>query len=154
MKKPQIHLLAISPLVLGYLLDRAIMRFAWHGAVITCFSALFYLYWFFTGWVSFRWTKSRAESILAGNSFAILGFALVMVQLAQGQFSPGIIGIAPQMFFLPAIRIAAHVQNVLLFFAPIRTLWSLYFIASGLILAVHHAGYLYAKRGSRSVWQD
>jgi hypothetical protein len=151
MRKPQIHLLAMSPFVLGYLLDRAMMKLGWHGAIITLFSALFYLYWFFAGRLSAKWTKSKTESILAGNSFAIVSFALVMFQLAQGQFSSGVLGVGPQMFFLPAIVMAARVQNMLMFFTPVRTLWSLYIIAFVLVLAVHHAGFLHARRTSPTV---
>ncbi|HHY11358.1 MAG TPA: hypothetical protein GX529_01890 [Firmicutes bacterium] len=147
MNKPQMWIVAISPFVFGYLLNYVMLEFNWYGAIITFISALFYLYWFFAGRMSANWTKSRKESILVGNSFAILSYVLLMFQVVSGNFFSGIMGIAPQMFYLPALRLAAQVENILLFFHPTRYLWSIYSVAFMLMIAVYYAGYLRARPG-------
>ncbi len=146
MKKPQMWLLAISPFVLGYLLDHAMMKFNWYGANITLISALFYLYWFFAGRMSANWTKSRKESILIGNSFAIISIALMIFQdVVLKRYFSNIIGIAPQMFYLPALRLSAQIEDVLLFFLTTRSLWRTSSVAFVLMIVVYRAGYLRAR---------
>ena len=147
MRKWQLWMLALSPFGLGYLLDSAMMRFGWYGRTLTFISVLFYVYWYCVGYVSVNWTKSAKESILAGNSFAIVSFLSITVQQTiLRRFLPNIVGLFPQMFFLPSLRLAAQIESVLLFFLTIRYFWATCFVSLALMVLVYRAGY---KAGSK-----
>lgn len=147
MRKLQLWILAVSPFVLGYLLDSAMMRFNWYGTTLTVISVLFYVYWYCAGYVSANWTKSITESTLVGNSFAMVSFVLITVQTTiVKRFLTNILGLCPQMFFLPSLRLAAQIESVLLFFLPIRYFWATCFVSLALMVLVYRAGY---KAGSK-----
>jgi hypothetical protein len=147
MRKLQLWILAVSPFVLGYLLDSAMMRFNWYGTTLTVISVLFYVYWYCAGYVSANWTKSITESTLVGNSFAMVSFVLITVQTTiVKRFLTNILGLCPQMFFLPSLRLAAQIESVLLFFLPIRYFWATCFVSLALMVVVYRAGH---KAGSK-----
>ncbi len=142
MKRLKLLLYAVSPFVIGYLIDRAMWSFGWFGSTISAINILFAAYWFFVGYLSYDYTKTFRESILLGNSFAIVSLFSVVVQLmVLGRYVFGIVGIAPQMFYLPIIWLSSSLERVI--FPFIRTqhtmttlIWSFL-----LMLGLYYAGY-------------
>lgn len=135
-------LFSFCPFIVGYLFNRAIYTFEWYGSIISLVGLLFCIFWFIVGFISYDFSKSKKESILLGNFFAIISIVLILFQdLIMKRFLPNIFGMLPQMFYQPMIRIAVWVENILLFFTPVRTFWATSLVSFILMLAIYNTGY-------------
>lgn len=142
MKKFKLLLFAISPLLIGYLIDRGIMGFGWYGLEISIISVLFVIYWFFVGYKSYDYVETRKESILLGNSFAIISILLILGQVIfLKRFVFGLIGILPQFFYMPMIRVSSWVERFLLFFIRTRHSTTMFIFSFVLMILIYYAGY-------------
>ena len=142
MKKIKLLLFAISPLLIGYLIDRGMMSFGWYGIEISILSILFVVYWFFVGYKSYDYVESRKESILLGNSFAIISIVLILGQIIfLGGHSFNIIGILPQFFYMPMVRVSSWVEKIVLFFIRIRYSTVNFIFSFVLMILIYYAGY-------------
>lgn len=142
MKRLKLLFYAISPLIIGYLLNATITKFNWGGNEFFMVSILFFVYWFFAGYLSTQDAKSAIESVLIGNSFAMVSIILILIQsLILKSDLPNIIGTAPQMFYLPTLSLATKIEGVLLFFITPHTVWQICIFAFILMIAVYYAGY-------------
>ena len=135
-------LYSASPLIIGYLLNYAIYKFDWYGTILSIISILFCVYWYYVGYKSYDYSKTIKESLLLGNCFAIVSIVLILFQLlVLKRFSFSIIGSAPQMFFLPMIRVSSWVENIVLFFTPYRISTVNFVISFILMMGIYYAGY-------------
>lgn len=142
MKKLKLLFLSGSPFVIGYLLNYVMMRFNLYGTSVVMMSVLFLVYWFFVGSISTKYTESIRESILIGNSFAIVSIILIIFQeVVMGRYMFNVIGTAPQMFYLVTLSLVSKLENVLLFFMPSHYMWMAYSLAFGLMILVYYKGY-------------
>lgn len=143
MKKLKILLLAASPFAIGYLLNYAMLQFNWFSSVfLFLINSLFFLYWFYVGYLSAEHTKFVREAILVGNSFAFLSIALILFQeLVLGRYLTNIIGLLPQMFYLPTVALMARVVSRLLFFLNTHYTWVIFIFSFIAMVAVYYGGY-------------
>lgn len=148
MKRVKLLLFAISPLLIGYLIHGAIMRFDWYGIEISIFSILFVVYWFFVGYKSYDYVDTSKESMLLGNSFAIISIGLILGQIIfLGGHSFNIIGLLPQIFYMPMVRVSSWVEKIVLFFTRTRYSTVTFIFSFILMMLIYYAGY--NKRSSR-----
>ncbi|WP_207644245.1 hypothetical protein, partial [Abyssisolibacter fermentans] len=130
--------LGASPFALGFLLDFVMRKFDWYGITILIISILFFIYWFFMGYISINYTKSVLESILIGNSFAFISIIIIIFQMIfLGRFMFNIFGILPQMFYLNSLR----VTSILSLFIPIHNMSVTFVLSFILMIAVYYFGY-------------
>ncbi len=141
-KKFKLLLFAISPLLIGYLIHRAIMGFGWYGIEISIISILFVAYWFFVGYKSYDYVDTGKESILLGNSFAIISIVLILGQIIfLGGHSFNIIGLLPQIFYMPMVRVSSWVERIVLFFIRTRSSTGNLIFSFVLMILIYYAGY-------------
>jgi hypothetical protein len=80
------------------------MRFNKCGNITLVFGFLFYLYWFSVRYKPHDSLKILKESVLIGNSFAIICVLLVIFHIhVLKSFTSTPIGFLPQIFCLPLI---------------------------------------------------
>lgn len=137
MKKLKLLLFAVSPFIIGYILNYLMIKFNWYGLIISIISIAFCVYWFFVGYKSYDYTKTKKESILLGNSFAILSIIVFMFQTLVMER----IGFAPQMFYLPVLRVSSWIQRILLFFISTHSMWITLILSCLLMIIIYCAGY-------------
>ena len=77
------------------------------------------------------------------SSSAVVSLFLIVIQrLVYGGFVPGILGIAPQFYFLPIIRLTAWLQMPLMLLGPIHfNLMLSYALSFILMAALYLAGF-------------
>lgn len=151
MKKLKLLFLAASPFVIGYLLNYIMIRFNLYGTSVVMIRILFFVYWFFVGSISTKYTESIRESILMGNSFAIVSIILIIFQeVVMGRYMLNIIGTAPQMFYLGTLSLTSKLENILLFFMPIHYMWMTYSLAFVLMILVYYKGYTMRRKSKKS----
>lgn len=137
MKKLKLLLFAVSPFIIGYILNYLMIRFNWYGLIISIISIAFCVYWFFVGYKSYDYTKTKKESILLGNSFAVLNIIVFIFQrLVMGR-----IGLVPQMFYLPMLRVSSWIQIILLFFVSTHSMGVTFILSCLLMIIIYYAGY-------------
>lgn len=142
MKKLKLLAFSVSPFVIGYLVNLLIYNFDWYGRIISVISILFCLYWYFVGYKSYDYVKSMKISILLGNCFSIINIILILFQsLVLGRFMPNIIGVYPQHFFLPMIRVSSWVDRIVLFFIPVTSMTIIFIISFILMMILYYIGY-------------
>jgi len=142
MNKLKLLFLGILPFVIGRLLDYAMMKYDWYGAIISIIGLMFFVYWFFVGYKSYDYVETAKESILVGNSFAIISIILILFQnLILKRFMPNILGILPQMFYLPTVGVIGILERTLLFFISTHYMWMSFTLSFMLMLVVYYAGY-------------
>lgn len=124
------------------------MRFDWYGIEISIFSILFVVYWFFVGYKSYDYVDTSKESMLLGNSFAIISIGLILGQIIfLGGHSFNIIGLLPQIFYMPMVRVSSWVEKIVLFFTRTRYSTVTFIFSFILMMLIYYAGY--NKRSSR-----
>lgn len=142
MNKFKLLLFSASPFAIGYMINYAILNFNWYGKGISLISILFAAYWFFVGYKSYDYVKSTKESILLGNSFAIISIILLLFQrIFLQRYSFGILGFAPQMFYLPMLRLSTWMQRVFLFFIRTTSGTTIFTISFILMMLIYYIGY-------------
>lgn len=142
MKHFKVLLLSFTPFIIGYSFDYALKAFDWYGMIVFIISILFSIYWFYIGYKSYDFIKISFQSILLGNCFAIFSILLIFLQiLFIGRFLPNIIGIAPQMFYLPLLPLASKIENILLFFIPVHSMLATFTLSFLLMIIIYYAGY-------------
>lgn len=131
----------LCPFVIGYLLNYILLAFNLYGVVSFVIGILFFLYWGFIGYISYNYVKSAISSFILGNSFAIIGLVLIIFQeVALKKYWPNIIGMAPQMFYLPTLSITYKIEQTF-FFVPIHYIWVSYCLSFLLMALVYCWGY-------------
>lgn len=151
MNKLKLLFLGILPFVIGRLLDYAMMKYDWYGTIILIISIMFFTYWFFVGYKSYDYVKTSKESILIGNSFAIINIILILFQiLIMKGFMLNILGILPQMFYLPTMGIVGALERTLFFFIPTHYPWEPFVLSFILMIVVYYAGYRIRLKNKRT----
>ena len=118
------------------------MRFGWYGIEVSIISVLFVVYWFFVGYKSFDYVESAKESVLLGNSFAIISIVLILGQVIfLGGHSFNIIGILPQFFYMPMVRVSSWVERIVSFFTRTRYSTVNFIFSFVLMIVIYCAGY-------------
>ena len=118
------------------------MSFGWYGISISIISILFVVYWFFVGYKSHDYVDSIKESILLGNSFAIISIVLILGQIIfTGGHSFNIMGILPQFFYMPMVRVSSWVERIVLFFIRTRSSTGNFIFSFILMILIYYAGY-------------
>jgi hypothetical protein len=122
MKRLGLIALSLIPIPLGLLTDHLMMNYNWFGFPLFLIGIVFYIFWFFMGYISVNWTLSMRETILYSHSVAILCAALIVGQLIiLERFTQGLLGLIPQMYFLPMITpVSLLIRNVFFFISPFR----------------------------------
>lgn len=142
MKKLRLLFFSPSPFVIGYLLNYAMVKYDWYGTIISIIGILFCTYWFFLGYKSYDYVKTTRESILLGNCFAIISIILIIFQVVfMGQFMLNVVGSAPQMFYLPIIRVSSWLEENLLFFISIHDMVFTFIVSFVLMIGIYYTGY-------------
>lgn len=143
MKRLKLLLLSATPFIIGYLLNFAMARFNWYGTIVSIISLLFSAYWFWIGYKSHDYVKTIKESILLGNSFAIGSIILILFQRpAYEGFIFDIVVVAPQMFYLPILRLTSLIQRTLLFFVSTHYMSGTFILSFILMIVIYYRGYL------------
>jgi hypothetical protein len=136
--KMKLITLGITPFIIGTLINFLIVNFQVVNILILPISILFYVYWFWVGTLSAKYTDSLIQSMLIGNSFGIISISALMVSgVLLGKYMSGIIGMQIQMYFLPSIRVTAIIVAL-----TGRVSTHMVFIVSFIImLVVYYFGY-------------
>lgn len=151
MNKLKLLFLGILPFAIGRLLDYAMMKYNWYGTIISIIGIMFFSYWFFVEYKSYDYVKTAKESILIGNSFAIISIILILFQgLILKRFMPNILGILPQMFYLPTLGVIGTLERTLLFFVSTHYLWMSFVLSFILMIVVYYAGYHMRLKNKRT----
>lgn len=146
MNKLKLFLFSISPFVIGYLLNYLITKLNWYGIRILIFSIIFVLYWFFIGYKSYDYVKNIKQSILIGNSFAIISIILVLIQeIILKRYMLNIIGFLSQMYYLPIMGLISVILRKILFFVSIQYMWYTYILSFALMIIIYYKGYIKNK---------
>jgi hypothetical protein len=139
--KVQMLIFAISPLVIGYLINGLVMNLGLYGISMLLISIAFAAYWIYGGYQICRMTKSRVEANLWGNGIVAIDLCFITYQiLLLGRFLPNQMGFASQMFFLPMIRITALIRSVF-FFLPTTSMLDIFVISFILMCVLFNLGY-------------
>lgn len=142
MKRLKLLFFSLSPFVIGYLLNYAMMKYDWYGTIISIIGILFCTYWFFVGYKSYDYVKTTRESILLGNCFAIISIISIIFQVVfMGRFMLNVVGTAPQMFYLPIIRVSSWVEIILLFFITNLDMIFTFILSFVLMIGIYYTGY-------------
>jgi hypothetical protein len=142
MKKVKLLTLSFSPFLIGFLLNLAIMRYNFYGNIALGIGFLFYFYWFWVGYKSHDYTNSLKESILIGNSFAIICVLLVIFQIVVlKSFISNPIGLLPQIFYLPTIALIGWLERMIFFFVRIHYLWLTILFSFISMVSVYYSGF-------------
>lgn len=137
MNKFKLLLFAGSPLLIGYLMSYATTNFGWIGIMPSIVGVLFLIYWYCVGYKSYDYVKTRKDSMLIGNSFAISSMILMI-------FLPYLIGYLatpPQMFFLPLVRVSTWIQTILSPIIIISSSVFQIFLTFILMIILYYLGY-------------
>lgn len=148
MKKGKLLLFAFSPFLVGIAMNGMMVKWNWYGVSMTLISLIFSVYWIYGGYRSFECSKTRLISNLLGNGFAIVSIGLILLQWGLlGRFMMNFMGSAPQMFFLPTVRLVAMLRRVL-FFLPMNSTFGILSTAFLFMLLLYNIGYtLRVKKG-------
>lgn len=153
MNRVKLLILSISPYIISKLFQY-VLKLDMVGMELSILSILFCVYWFYVGYKSYDYVESAKESILLGNSFGILCIVLVLVQLGlMGRYMPSILGIIPQDFFLPMLRISSWINGIIrgLFrFTFNHTIY--HFVSFAFMMILYCCGYKVAKNSNESNW--
>lgn len=134
-------LFAASPFLIGYGMNGLMLNWGLYGFSMTLMSVLFSIYWIYGGYRSFEYSKSRLKSNLLGNGFALICIGLILIQGGfLGRLMMNFVGFAPQMFFLPMIRIVALTQHIL-FFLPGNSTFGILSLAFIAMILLYNIGY-------------
>jgi len=136
-------LLSATPFIIGYMHNFAMAKFNWYGTIVSIISLLFSAYWFWIGYKSHDYVKTIKESILIGNSFAIISLVFILFQRhVYGIFMSNIVILAPQMFYLPILRLTSWIQRTLLFFVSTHYMSGTFIFSFILMIVIYYRGYL------------
>lgn len=137
MKKTNILLLGLMPIIVGYLINYLIMNFNAYGLPLDIISIIFLLVWFYFGYVTGKAIKSKMQGMLLANGVGILcGLLIAGQMLALGRFAKGYLGLLPQMYFLPTVSIA----SILDVFHLIHNFAYIYYFALIIMMTVFYLG--------------
>ncbi len=141
-------LLSGTPLLWGYVWHRAMWSYHLYGVSLGLLSAVFYLYWCGVGYLAARWIRSPLPALVIGNVFGALILVLNLYQaLVLERYLSNDVGTWSQLFYLPALRLAVVLQDVLMLFVQTtRHTWLTFTLSFLLMLAVYYAGF---KKGQR-----
>lgn len=147
MKRVKLLLFAASPFIISLLFSYVLLELELVGMEISFMSIIFCIYWLFVGYKSYGYVTSTKESILLGNSFAIISIILIILQIAlMGRYMLNIIGSAPQSFFLPMVRVSSWISSLIYSFIRFTsTSITRGIISFILMLFIYYIGYSYAK---------
>ena len=147
MKRVKLLLFAVSPFIISLLFSYVLLELELVGMEISFMSIIFCIYWLFVGYKSYGYVTSTKESILLGNSFAIISIILIILQIAlMGRYMLNIIGSAPQSFFLPMVRVSSWISSLIYSFIRFTsTSITRGIISFILMLFIYYIGYSYAK---------
>lgn len=138
MKKITLLLFAILPFGMGYLLNQVMQDLNWSGLSVITVSILYFLYWYIVGRVSVNYTKSATQSLLIGNSFAIISIIVIMFQeIIIASYLPDYIGTVSQLYYLPGIIIITKITD----FLPVQMMASNFLITFLVLITVYIFGY-------------
>ena len=99
---------AVSPLIIGNIVNLLITKLGWYGFSLTIISILFCCYWIFIGYKIAGYSNTYIESALIVNSLAIMCYVTVLMsEMLQGSFVANMIRVQAQIFFLPMLRVVA-----------------------------------------------
>ena len=141
--KLKLLLFAFSPVIISKLFSHVL----WVGMEISFLSILFCIYWYYVGYKSYDYSESVRESILLGNSFAILSIILMLFQIAiMDGYMFNIIGTIPQIFYLPMVRVSSWINSFILLFVRYTTNSLIIDIISFVLMIIlYSSGYHLAK---------
>lgn len=122
MKRLGLIALSIVPVPLGLLTDHLMMKYNWFGFPLFLIGIVFYIFWFFMGYISANWMFSMRTTMLYSHSVTILCATLIIGQLMiLERFTQGLVGLLPQIYFLPMITpVSFVIRNVFFFISPFR----------------------------------
>ncbi len=147
MNKLKLFLISISPFIIGKLFSYLTLEFEFIGVELSILSILFCVYWFYMGYKSHDYGKSAKESILLGNGFAMICILLIVIQKGfMGRYMFNVIGLTPQTFYLPMIRVSSWIDSLIHLFISF-TSRSIFISTISLILmmTIFYLGYKKAK---------
>ncbi len=136
--KIKLIVLAITPFILGNLFNFLVLKNI-EIELIVLFSVLFYLYWFYVGFLSSKFTESTLQAMLIGNSGGILSIVILMFTgIVLKKYLIGIIGLQLQLYFLPSIKVASFILIGLTSSVGSN---SIYFMSFVLMIVTYFSGY-------------
>ena len=142
MKKLNLLLFSVSPLLVGYFLSYMAYNHDWYGGILTIISVIFCIYWFYAGYKSYDFASSRRESIFIGNSCAFIAIILILFQgLLLGRFIMSFLGSAPQYFFFPMIRVSLWFEGIIFFFTSTTRVETISLVSFILMIAIYNVGF-------------
>ena len=115
----------------------AIIKFDWFGIMPSIVGILFIVYWYYVGYKSYDYVQTTKDSMIIGNSFAIISMLLII-------FSPYLIGylaFPPQMFFLPLVRVGTWIKTILSPIIIISSSVFQIFLTFILMIILYYLGY-------------
>ncbi len=120
MNRRMLILISVLPILLGYLINYLIMRFAWGGLLGILIPLGFYLLWTLVGYFSAHQHQRFIVNLLYAHGMAFFCLLLIIIQHSILQQVPlNLWGVLPQMYYLPMISLAAMLAKPLLFFIEI-----------------------------------
>lgn len=140
--KLKLTALAITPFVIGNLFNFIILSGI--NALFLIISVLFYLYWFWVGFISNKLTDSTLQSLLIGNSFGIISIIVLLLSgIIFQKYLPGIIGLQLQMYFLPSVNVSSKILSI---FTTKITSNGFYGMSFVLMVLVYYIGYIIGRK--------
>ena len=133
MNKKALIILSAIPIPSGFLLNTLIMNNNWVGLPLLIVGAALYLLWFYLGKLSAARSITLKSALLCAHITGIICFTLIIVQTALLQnVSRGLLGLVPQMFFLPTLALSSTLMTPLFFF--VQTFRLEYFVIPAFLM--------------------
>lgn len=135
----------ITPVLVGFLMNRLILRLPISGMVVRLLTALLLLLW---GYFAFRISNTDQSPVLQAFfmcAFGLFMLALVLYQeLVVGAYWPNFVGFASQMYFLPCLSFASLIVSPLM---DVVRVWPMYIVTFIAMFIVSYLGAVNKARG-------
>lgn len=142
--KLKLVLFAITPFIIGNLFN--LIALSGISALFLITSILFYVYWLWVGYISYKLADSMVQSLLIGNSFGIVTIIILLVSgLVFQRYLPGVIGYQLQMYFLPATNVASKILMIFLKSITSNGIFTTSFV---LMVLSYYIGYIIGRKKS------
>ena len=140
--KLKLVLFAITPFIIGNLFN--LIALSGISALFLIFSILFCVYWLWVGFISYKLTDSKVQSLLIGNSFGIVTIIVLLVmRLVFQSYLPGFIGFQLQMYFLPATGVASRILTILFKSVSMIGVFGASFV---LMVLIYYVGFIVSRK--------
>lgn len=124
MKRIFLLMFSFLPAAAGYLLNYGMMTHMDRNWPLGIIGLAVLAVWFLFGYLARYLEPKPIPALLLGNGGALLCFLLMFVQeVVFRAYAPNILGLFPQMFFLPLLYWGSRVTAVLLGWLPTLYVW-------------------------------